>query len=591
MVWYNKYRPTSFDQVIGQDLVKSVLINSISKNTIKHAYLFCGSKGVGKTTLARIFANNLNKIKENPENKIDIIEIDAASNSSVENIRQLVENAQIPPINAIYKIYIIDEVHMLSKTAMNALLKILEEPPNYLIFLLATTNPEKIIPTVLSRLTKLNLSTHSKNDLMKNLSEICLKENLNLDQKAIEIIAKRANGSQRDAINLLQTIGSYDLEKYSEDQVAKLLGFLPEKVFERIAFGFLEGFKSEMLIEIENFGMDGESFLGQFLDFLLDRSFGGNKDLEELILPVSDILSLKLNFTSIISAISLVLVKLNENKITSKNPIQKNSFRKTEEAKLDIIKSQVKKNEFLETNPTTESKKPAAKLNLTNSSLDEFQKILVKIINSKNSPAVLKMLSGDLEFTKIEEKTIFLSTSNGIFLSQLNSSKLQKYLLDEFKQNLQTDFTKIKLELRLTKNTNSGSESFLTKENLTEKEVFEKVENENSSFYANTEENLRSYDLEHQNLKNISNLVQKSSESNIISEKNNLIAEKSKDKLKDLEKSKNLKSGQIFYQVYSQLPENFNSDKISVIKKPIPKPEAKKIESWEEIVEEMFDLE
>jgi DNA polymerase III subunit gamma/tau len=585
MVWYNKYRPTNFDQVIGQDLVKSVLINAISRNTIKHAYLFCGSKGVGKTTLARIFANNLNKINENPENKIDIIEIDAASNSSVENIRQLVENAQIPPINAIYKIYIIDEVHMLSKTAMNALLKILEEPPNYLIFLLATTNPEKIIPTVLSRLTKLNLSAHSKTDLMKNLSDICLKENLDLEQKAIEIIAKRALGSQRDAINLLQTIASYNLEKYSEDQVAKLLGFLPEKIFESIGFGFFEGFNSEKLTEIENFGMDGESFLGQLLDFLLDRSFAGNKDLDELILPVSDILSLKLNFTSTVSAISLVLVKLNQSKIVSKILVQKNSLRKIEEPKKTSEDLETKKTELSQSNLGTKPKELTEKRNLENLNLDEFQAVLVKIINSRNSPAVLKMLSSDLEFTKIEEKTVFLSISNGIFLSQLNSPKLQKYLLDEFKQNLQSEFTKIKIELRLTKTTNLETKNNLAEENFIEKEVFEENESEDNGFYANTEENLNYSNLEHQDSKKVSNLAQKSNEINSTLEKNNFAPENYKNKIEDL------KSGQIFYQIYNQLPKNFNSDKVTLIKKPIKKPETKKTESWEEVVEEMFDLE
>jgi DNA polymerase-3 subunit gamma/tau len=235
MAWYNTYRPTKFDDVIGQDLVKQIMQKSIETAKIKHAYLLSGPKGVGKTTLARIFAYGINGYtstdqEEGSNMKFDLVEMDAASNTGIDDIRELIENAKLPPMHNRYKIYIIDEVHMLSKSAMNALLKILEEPPSYLVFLLATTNPEKILPTVLSRLTKLPLESHTIQGISNKLKSIATAEKLNIDPEAIELIAKRSGGGQRDAINTLETVASYNLEKYDYSSVAKILGVIDEEI-------------------------------------------------------------------------------------------------------------------------------------------------------------------------------------------------------------------------------------------------------------------------------------------------------------------------------------------------------------------------
>jgi DNA polymerase III subunit gamma/tau len=314
MAWYNKYRPQNFEDVIGQQLVKSVLQNSITQSKIKHGYLLSGPKGTGKTTLARIFANQLNQVEVNPEARMDIIELDAASNTGVDNIRQLIDSAQTPPFAGNYKVYIIDEVHMLSKSAMNALLKILEEPPSYLIFLLATTNPEKLLPTVLSRLTKLNLTSHTEADIVSRIQFIANQEGVKIDIESLELIAKRANGGQRDAINLLETLYSYNLNNYTLEETTKLLGLLPIQTLEQISLELINQNSNlgQQLSNIEQTGIDGESFLGQWLEYLLSQSFVGQSQFDSLIMPIAEILNLRLPINTVVASLALVQAKFRQ---------------------------------------------------------------------------------------------------------------------------------------------------------------------------------------------------------------------------------------------------------------------------------------
>jgi DNA polymerase III subunit gamma/tau len=318
MAWYNDYRPTNFDEVIGQNLVKTVLQNSLKQTKIKHGYLLSGPKGVGKTTIARIFANDLNNLHSNPQASMDIIELDAASNSGVDNIRQLIDSAQTPPFAGKYKIFIIDEVHMLSKSAMNALLKILEEPPLYLVFLLATTNPEKLLPTVLSRLTKLALSSHTTEDIVGQLTMIASKEKMIIDNESLQLIAKRANGGQRDAINLLETLHSYSLEKYTAKESSSLLGLISSEIFDRVSGVLLSqdfGQIKSIIQEIENTGLDGDGFLAQYLDYLLENVFNDATVAQQLILPVASVLNMKLPINTIHSSFALIQVQINKDNL------------------------------------------------------------------------------------------------------------------------------------------------------------------------------------------------------------------------------------------------------------------------------------
>jgi DNA polymerase III subunit gamma/tau len=313
-VWYNTYRPQKFEEVLGQELVVRVLSNAIKTDRIKNGYLLSGSRGVGKTTLARIFANELNSTASKPEAKIDIFEMDAASNTSVDDIRLLIENASTPPLVGKYKIFIIDEVHMLSKSAMNALLKILEEPPVYLLFIFATTNPEKVIPTVLSRLIKLELIDHSIEDLILNMKSIAGKEDINITDSALTMIAKKANGGQRDAINYLQTVAEYGLESYTDVEIAQILGVMPSELLDAVIYTIKSDsvtveYKKRLIANLAKLQISPLDSINQVLSYLLDEHFNGNTLNSDLI-PV---LGLYINSNLPVSTTIEVLAYLDYN--------------------------------------------------------------------------------------------------------------------------------------------------------------------------------------------------------------------------------------------------------------------------------------
>lgn len=246
---YTKYRPQNFDQVVGQKVAKEILINSIAKNKINHAYLFYGIRGTGKTTLARIFAKAINcetPVNNNPCNScsmcssinngsaFDIIEIDAASNNGVDEIRTIKENTTFLTNSANYKVYIIDEVHMLSKAAFNALLKTLEEPPRNTIFLLATTELHKIPQTVLSRTVVINLEVMSDNDVREGLVNILKGEGVNYEDNALDYIIMTSGGSLRDAISALETTLLYNSELSTKNTISALGLINKDEIFDMI---------------------------------------------------------------------------------------------------------------------------------------------------------------------------------------------------------------------------------------------------------------------------------------------------------------------------------------------------------------------
>jgi DNA polymerase-3 subunit gamma/tau len=221
---YLKYRPATLDEIVGQEELVKVLKNGAKTDNISHAYLFSGGRGTGKTTTARAFAKELNIHKD------DILELDAASNNGVDEIKAITDSVYTLPYFSKYKMYILDEAHMLTKAASNAFLKTLEEPPKHCIFILCTTDPEKLLETILSRCTKFSLKSPNQNILAKFLEGVVKKEGSKLDKEAINLVALSGDGSYRDSLSNLQKILSFEVnsaDNYSEEFVAKILG-LPQ---------------------------------------------------------------------------------------------------------------------------------------------------------------------------------------------------------------------------------------------------------------------------------------------------------------------------------------------------------------------------
>lgn len=232
---YRKYRSKSLDEIVGQQHITSLLMKALEQGRIAHAYLLTGPRGVGKTSVARILAHAINKLPYTGDGEhLDIIEIDAASNNGVEDVRDLREKARIAPVSAAKKVYIIDEVHMLSKPAFNALLKTLEEPPEHVVFILATTDVEKLPATIISRTQRFSFRAIGREDAVKHLRKIADDEKIKIDDAALAIIAERGDGSFRDSISLLDQLSSLADDKtgITAELVEATLGLAPTKLVE-----------------------------------------------------------------------------------------------------------------------------------------------------------------------------------------------------------------------------------------------------------------------------------------------------------------------------------------------------------------------
>ena len=239
---YRRYRPKTLAEVVGQEQVTSVLQKAIANNKIAHAYLFIGPRGTGKTSVARILAHEINGFKyELEDDYLDIIEIDAASNTGVDNIRDLREKAIIAPAKGKYKIYIIDEVHMLSKSAFNALLKTLEEPPEHVIFIMATTDAYKVPVTITSRSQVLTFKLADPSVMFDFLKSVAKKEKINIDDNALKIVVRRGGGSFRDSLSLLDQVSTLSDDKIDEALITKALGLPQQEAITNILNGYAAG--------------------------------------------------------------------------------------------------------------------------------------------------------------------------------------------------------------------------------------------------------------------------------------------------------------------------------------------------------------
>ncbi|KKY02454.1 DNA polymerase III subunit gamma/tau [Paraclostridium benzoelyticum] len=316
---YRAYRPQTFKDVVGQKHIIRTLKNQIQNNNVGHAYLFCGTRGTGKTSTAKIFARALNcqnSVDEEPcnecevckdilsDNIMDVIEIDAASNNSVDDIREIRENVKYTPAKCKYKVYIIDEVHMLSQGAFNALLKTLEEPPSYVIFILATTEPHKIPATILSRCQRFDFKRVTVKDMSNRMKEICDDVNVVVDDRALNLIARNSQGALRDALSILDQCMSFSENDIEYKDVVDLLGTVNiEQLFEMAEYVIKEDTKKclEILNEFVVWGKDIKNLIDDLIDHFRNLMVCKvSSDLDEIIsLPEEIVEQLKVQASTI----------------------------------------------------------------------------------------------------------------------------------------------------------------------------------------------------------------------------------------------------------------------------------------------------
>lgn len=290
-----KYRPSTFSSVVGQKALTATLRNSISKNRLAHAYLFCGSRGVGKTSCARIFAKTINCRHRTPEGEacnecvscrefnkgasLNIVELDAASNNGIDDMRSIIDQVQVPPVDADYRVFIIDEVHMLSSQAFNAFLKTLEEPPSYVIFILATTEKHKIIPTILSRCQIYDFNRIIIQDMVDHMQYVASEEGISVEPAALNVIARKADGAMRDALSIFDQVAASSMGNVTYASTIENLNILDFEYYNKLVDAFLSGNVPQALLiykEIREKGFDSQFFVNGLASHFRDLMVAQN---------------------------------------------------------------------------------------------------------------------------------------------------------------------------------------------------------------------------------------------------------------------------------------------------------------------------
>ena len=422
-----KYRPSNFENVVGQEHVTKTLKNSILDKKIPSAILFCGPRGVGKTSCARIFAREINDFNSTDDLSFNIFELDAASNNKVEDIRDLIDKVRIPPQSGKYKVYIIDEVHMLSKNAENAFLKTLEEPPPYIVFILATTEKNKILPTILSRCQIYDFNRISENEIFENLKLICNKEDVTFEDEALNIIAKKSDGSLRDSLTILDRVISFTNKKISLKETSAILNVLDDETYIEIVDNTINGFLVKVITifnELSDKGFDEKEFMiglaNHFRNLLIVKSLSSenlisNKSSLELFKKQAEKIS-KSEIVNTISKIEYSIFKYSE--IENKKLLVEILL-----MKISSIKDEYSGNETSEIEKKkSELKKPDQNQEISNS----FEK--------KESPKIEKdFKENEIELkSKKELDTNKINTDVSAF--SLSSLKVKKKVNDEIKK-------------------------------------------------------------------------------------------------------------------------------------------------------------
>lgn len=487
---YRKYRPSNFDEVVGQKIVVNTLINAIENNKISHAYIFSGPRGTGKTSIAKIFAKTINC--EHPKNHIpcnecsncidynnkktvDIIEIDAASNNGVDEIRNLKSSVNLVPNNSKYKVYIIDEVHMLSTSAFNALLKTLEEPPRYVIFILATTELYKVPETIVSRCQNFDFGRITISNIVNRLSYICECEKIKIDDEALKVIAIYSNGGMRDAIGLLDQLSSYKNELITVNDVDDICGLVSNEQMFNLTNDLLGNNLKSVINNIIKYNDDGKNLLIIFekmvdtfkdlliynnaSDYFTDRNVKEKLELysskieERKVYNLIDILNetiknMKYENNKLLLA-ELCLIKLNSllnnNKQVVKEEVNKQPIIKNEETKKNISQeiklTSTNKNEIINLSNFKEFKSVRinnALATFNRKDLLDFKEKLLMIkdyvSNEKYGSVVSLLLDGELK-AKGNNYIIYVYNDSKMTDSFNNKLKeIETFMLEIFKQ-------------------------------------------------------------------------------------------------------------------------------------------------------------
>ena len=430
-----KYRPSNFENVVGQEHVTKTLKNSILDKKIPSAILFCGPRGVGKTSCARIFAREINDFNSTDDLSFNIFELDAASNNKVEDIRDLIDKVRIPPQSGKYKVYIIDEVHMLSKNAENAFLKTLEEPPPYIVFILATTEKNKILPTILSRCQIYDFNRISENEIFENLKLICNKEEVTFEDEALNIIAKKSDGSLRDSLTILDRVISFTNKKISLKETSAILNVLDDETYIEIVDNTINGFLVKVITifnELSDKGFDEKEFMiglaNHFRNLLIVKSSSSenlisNKSSLELFKKQADKIS-KSEIVNTISKIEYSIFKYSE--IENKKLLVEILL-----MKISSIKDEYSGNETSEIEKKkSELKKPDQNQEITNSFEKKESPKIEK--DFKENEIELKSKEEEEEEEEEEEDTNKVNTDISAF--SLSSLKVKKKVNDEIKK-------------------------------------------------------------------------------------------------------------------------------------------------------------
>ena len=478
-----KYRPTKFEDVVGQSHVTTTLQNAIKNEKIAQSILFCGPRGVGKTTCARILANEINDFNiENPlenSNNLNIYELDAASNNSVDDIRNLIDQVRYAPQSGKYKVYIIDEVHMLSNAAFNAFLKTLEEPPSYAIFILATTEKSKVIPTILSRCQIYDFNRIEIIDIKEKLKDILNKEKIEFEDEALHIIAQKADGAMRDALSTLDLIRTFSKDsKITLEIVTKNLNILDNDYFFKVSNLLFESSISETLLihnEILLKGFESFNLLNGLSNHFRNLLLSKNEKLVE-IMEVSE--SEKIKYIEQAKSIDTSFIEealeiLNEFEINYKQSsnhkihteialikvcsILKKKTLKIDKEEILIPKTDISKKKELKENKPKEKKESKNKISQTNSNID------------KDTPN-LKNLLVEKEEVKVDEK------NKEKELEKVAFSEDEYYKLIE---NFSEDLKEKKSEVAILKKRNSisGTEIIFHLDNELEGTIFDSILN------------------------------------------------------------------------------------------------------------------